>query len=261
MAKDLFYIAANQNRLFPAIIAGTDPRSRIIALCCFAICVILLKGFPSLFLALSLSALALSLSDIPVCVALKRMLAIDGFVLFMLCTLPFTVPGEPVFTLFGFTASYQGILYACRIALRANAIMLMMLSLLGRLEPTEFGHALFRLKVPENLVHLMQFTIRYIDVIFQEYRRLRVSMKARCFQPANSVHTYRSFGYLIGMMLVRSIERSQRIHDAMKCRGFTGKLVLLSQLRYTRRDIVFALVSFAAISLLLITETHFGPLV
>ncbi|MCX8955322.1 cobalt ECF transporter T component CbiQ, partial [Ruegeria sp. NA] len=48
------------------------------------------------------------------------------------------------------------------------------------------------------------------------------------------------FGYLVGMMLVRAIERSERILDAMKCRGFSGRMLLLQDFALTRRDIVFA---------------------
>ena len=42
------------------------------------------------------------------------------------------------------------------------------------------------------------------------------------------------------MMLVRAIERSERILGAMKCRGFSGQLILLQDFRMTRRDHRFA---------------------
>jgi cobalt/nickel transport system permease protein len=41
-------------------------------------------------------------------------------------------------------------------------------------------------------------------------------------------------------MLVRAIERSERILGAMKCRGFSGRLFLLQDYALTRRDYVFA---------------------
>ncbi|MCV6598747.1 MAG: energy-coupling factor transporter transmembrane protein EcfT, partial [Mangrovicoccus sp.] len=97
-----------------------------------------------------------------------------------------------------------------------------------------------RLRCPETLVHLLMFTIRYIDVLRAEYLRLRAAMKVRGFRPGTNWHSYRSLGYLVGMMLVRAIERSERILGAMKCRGFSGQLLLLQDFALTRRDHVFA---------------------
>lgn len=102
------------------------------------------------------------------------------------------------------------------------------------------GHALFALKTPARLVHLMMFTIRYIDVLREEYQRLRTSMKLRGFRPRSNWHTYRSYGYLVGMMLVRAIERSERILTAMKCRGFNGRITLLEGFQLRRSDLAFA---------------------
>ena len=81
------------------------------------------------------------------------------------------------------------------------------------------GHALGHLHVPRKLAHLLLFTVRYLDVLDREYRRLRAAMKVRSFRPRMSLHTYRAYGYLVGMLLVRSFDRSERMLAAMKCRG------------------------------------------
>jgi cobalt/nickel transport system permease protein len=164
----------------------------------------------------------------------------DGFISFTLILLPFTMPGTPMFSVFGFDATWEGLWRATEIALTANAVILAVMTLVGSMEPVTMGHALFALKTPERLVHLMMFTIRYIDVLREEYMRLRTSMKLRGFRPGTNWHTYRSYGYLVGMMLVRAIERSERILAAMKCRGFSGRFVLLEEFRLTRADVLFA---------------------
>jgi cobalt/nickel transport system permease protein len=88
-------------------------------------------------------------------------------------------------------------------------------------------------------------------VLDQEYRRLRNAMKARGFRPRNSRHTYTSFGYLIGMRLVRALERSERILAAMKCRGFSGRLFLDDGYALRRADFAFA-AAFGAMIVLLV---------
>tara|TARA_R100000750_G_scaffold36072_2_gene23255 strand:- start:93 stop:554 length:462 start_codon:yes stop_codon:yes gene_type:complete len=143
----------------------------------------------------------------------------------------------------------EGVARAIEIGLTANAVVLALMTLVGTLEPVTLGHALYRLKTPETLVHLLMFTIRYIEVLRAEYLRLRAAMKVRGFRPGTNWHSYRSFGYLVGMMMVRAIERSERVLGAMKCRGFSGRIRLLHDFRTTRADAIFA----GALTVLLIS--------
>lgn len=222
------------------LISRLDPRLRIAVVCVFGAVTVALSTIPALIGALMVSVSLLSLSRLPWRKTLKRMAMMDGFILFTLVLLPFSMPGDPIFTLWGLDASWQGLWKAIEIALTANAVILALMVLVGSMEPVTLGHALHRMGCPETLVHLLMFTVRYIEVLREEYLRLRAAMKVRGFRPTTNWHTYRSFGYLIGMMLVRAIERSERILAAMKCRGFSGRLLLLHDFSMSRRDHVFA---------------------
>ena len=241
-------------------IAGFDPRARILAVVAFALVVVVLSDLAALAVALGASLVVMGLADLPPGPTLRRMAMMDGFIVFMLMLLPFTVPGDPIVTLFGFPASWQGLTRAVEIALKANAIVLMLLSLVGTMDAITIGRALHRLKAPEALVHLMMFTVRYIDVLVGEYRTLRTAMKARGFRPSNSRHTWKSFGYLVGMMLVRSLERSERILAAMKCRGFTGTIPLIDDLSWRRRDLGLAAATLFLLTGLATIEVLRAPL-
>ena len=234
-----------------------DPRARVLATLAFALVVAFSKTLWLPFLGL-LMALSFALSaSLHVKRTLRRMAAMDMFIVIMVVMLPFTMPGEALFHVFGFAASKEGFIHAIGIALKANAVVLTLLSLVGTLEASTLGHTLARLKVPEKLVHLLLFTVRYLDVISREYKCMRKAMKARAFVPRNNLHTWRSFGYLVGMLLVRSLERSERIFDAMRCRGYCGKLYLFDTMQWQQRDTalllfmasfgVFAIVSGAYI--------------
>lgn len=222
------------------LISPLDPRVRIATAVFFGIVTVSLWSIPALCAALAVSLSLLAMSRLPWRKTLKRMAMMDGFIMFMLVLLPFSMPGDPMFTVLGFPASWQGLWKAVEIALTANTVILSLMVLVGTMEPVTLGHALHRMNCPERLVHLLMFTIRYIEVLREEYLRLRGAMKVRGFRPTTSWHTYRSFGYLVGMMLVRAIERSERILGAMKCRGFSGRMLLLQDFELTRRDIVFA---------------------
>ncbi|WP_424979381.1 cobalt ECF transporter T component CbiQ [Leisingera sp. S232] len=235
-----------------------DPRMRIVMTAVYAVVVVSLSNLWVLSAALGLSIWLLAFSGLPPRKTLKRMAMMDSFIIFMLVLLPFTIPGTPVFSVWGLEASWEGLRRAAEIALTANAVILAVMTLVGSMEPVTMGHALFALKTPERLVHLMMFTIRYIDVLREEYQRLRTSMKLRGFRPGTNWHTYRSYGYLVGMMLVRAIERSERILAAMKCRGFSGRIILLEDFRLNRADLLFAVALAAALAALIWAEVVYA---
>lgn len=174
--------------------------------------------------------------------------------LILLSTLPFTVPGEALVELGPLAASAEGVRHAALILFKANAVVLALLVLVGSLDPGTIGHALARLGVPDRLVHLLLFTVRQIHLLHREYRRLRQAMRARAFVPHSDRHTWNSLGWLIGMLLVRGIGRSQRLVDAMRCRGFQGRLYLLDSLSWRRLDSLLAAACTASLGGLLLLD-------
>ncbi|CAA7612077.1 cobalt ECF transporter T component CbiQ [Magnetospirillum sp. UT-4] len=235
-------------------IGRVDPRARIVAAVVFAVAVVSCRQPAALGLGLGFAFALMLLARLPVAATLRRMAAMDLFVVVMLLTLPFTMPGDVVFELAGFPASRQGLDRALEIALKANAVVLALLALVGSMSPVTLGHALHRLRLPANLVHLLLFTVRYIDVLHQEYQRLRTAMTTRGFRPSTSLHTLRSFGYLVGMMLVRALERSERILAAMTCRGFAGTFPLFDDFRLGGRDWAFAALVLSACAMTVAVE-------
>lgn len=238
------------------VLRGIDPRVRIIAVTVFAVVVVGCHTLFALALGLAMSLGLLILARLPVGVMMQRMLAMDGFIVFILLMLPFTVPGDAIFSLWGFPASRQGLLQAVEIALKANAVVLALMTMVGTMSTVTLGHALHRLRLPDKFVHLLLFTVRYIDVLNDEYQRLRTAMKTRGFRPSTSMHTMRSFGYLIGMMLVRALERSERILAAMKCRGFVGQFPLFDTFCIETRDWLFGFAMFLSCIILLGVEVY-----
>jgi cobalt/nickel transport system permease protein len=237
-----------------------DPRARVVVAAVFSVAIVGLEGFVPLGLALVLSVLLMMEAGLPPLRTMKRVAMMDSFIIFMLLMLPFTMPGDEIFSVWGYPASQQGLEKAIRIGLKANAVVLMAMTLVGTMEPVILGHALYRLKVPENLVLLLLFTVRYIDVIHEEYQALRRSMKVRGFQSKANMHSYRMFGYLVGMMLVRAMERSERIMQAMKCRGFVGRFEILDTLRFRFQDAVFFVAMVVLVGAIYAVEYGYVPI-
>jgi len=169
--------------------------------------------------ALALSLFALARQPLP----WRRLLHLEAFLLLLFVTLPFTIEGRAVLSLGPLSASAEGVARAAILAGKVTASVLLIALLIGGQDPLNMGRALAGLGLPEPLVRLFIATARYIGVIGAEARRLHDAMRARGFKARSNLHTWRSYGYLIGMLLVRALERADRVEDAMRLRGFTGR--------------------------------------
>ena len=217
-------------------LGARDPRLRVLAALGFALVTVSLSRPTPLALALVI-ALSLALAaGLGGAVLARRLSVLGGLLLVLVATLPFTVPGQAIGYLGPLTASREGLVLGLTILVRAGTVVLTLTALIGTLEPVALGHSLARLGVPDRLVHLFLFTLRHIHALYGEYARLRQAMRARAFVPRSDRHTWNTLGWLMGMLLVRSLERSRRTLAAMRCRGFQGRLYLLDDFAWQAAD-------------------------
>jgi len=227
-----------------------DPRVKFLAIIPYVLVIAIMHGQEGPFAALLASTLLTALARLDMRKLLSRLVAVNVFVFLLWVFIPFSYPGETVFQLGPLTATREGILYVLSITLKTNAIVLATIAILGTSEIFSLAHALIHLKVPDKLVHLFFFFYRYITVLHEEYSRLKNAMLIRCFKAGTNMHTYRTYAYLVGMLIVRSYERSQRIYQAMLCRGFKGRFPVASHFRLRKGDVVFGL-SMAVVTVML----------
>lgn len=237
----------------PFGVAALDPRTRLLGAFAAVVAVALLSSLPVLAAA-ALGAFALALAAGPAAAALmRRLVHLEGFMLVLLALLPFTVPGTPLFGAPPLVASTEGLVRAVEILLKVNACGFLVFALLGGLEPVRIGAAALALKAPERLVQLFLLVVRYGGVLRAETARLQEAMRARAFVPRSSLHTrslhtWRTYGHMLGMVLVRALERAERVSEAMRCRGYSGRLpVPAERPAFGPADLAFALMLAAAI--------------
>ncbi len=239
----MIFDAPGQER---GLIASLDPRARILGAVLFAILILFLHRLDALAVSVLASSMLVIAVRMPLANVIWRLALLNGFMLMLIFLLPWSVSGEPVLFLGRFEYSREGFVQALAIALRGNALVLAVSGLVGTMEPVTFAHALERLRVPTSLGHLMLLTVRYIAVIEEEYAQLRRAMAVRAFRMRLDLHTLKSIGYLVGMLLVRALDRSERVYRAMKCRGFAGRFHVVTEFHYRAADAVFAVVLLAA---------------
>jgi len=232
------------------LIHRLDPRLRVVMVCAFALLVLLCERPEALAAALSISLILTVIARVTAARIFRRLIELNLFMLILAAFLPLTTPGAAVFQVGPLGWSEEGLVKAALIALRANIIMIALGALLATMEPAHLGFALDRLGCPAKFTHVLLFMVRYIEVFHQEYHRLSHAMLLRGFSPGFDRHTFRSFGYLIGQLVVRSLDRSERVFEAMKCRGFRGRFYVLAPFRMRARDLKFAILFAGCIVLL-----------
>ena len=222
-----------------SLLHRADPRGKIVVAGAFSVVVAVMQLFPPLYVAAAGALCFALLARLPLPRVLSRLLVVNGFVLFLWVFLPWSGPGPVLFSIGPLSAHTEGIRLAALITLKANTLVLTLLALVATSTMLDLGRAMERLGVPGKLVHLLLFTYRYIDVIEQEYHRLTAAMRARAFVPAGNLYTFKSYAWLVGMLLVRSYDRSQRVHQAMLCRGFSRRFHTLHRHVWSARDTFF----------------------
>ena len=225
-----------------------DPRVKIVVAVLFSVVVAVADRQACLAMALCLSLALLLMARLSLREVFFRLLVVNAFILFLWLFLPFTTGGEKLFSVGPFNATREGIIYALLITVKSNTIVVALIALLATTPIITLGHALSHLYVPDKLIHLLFFTVRYLQVLHLEYDRLRDAMRIRAFKPGTNMHTYRSLAYLIGMLLIKSFDRADRIRKAMLCRGFHGKYYLLSHFHLNRIDLFMLVVMMAIVS-------------
>ncbi len=222
-----------------------DPKVKVIVAAAYITVAAISNSFAVVSLSLALAFLLLLLSRLDLRQVGKRLLAANTFTIFLWLTLPLTYGGEELTRLGAFSLSVEGIRLATLISLKTNCIVLSLITLLGTSRIASLGHALEGLHVSRRLCFMLLFSYRYIFVIYQEYQKLKRAAGMRCFVPATNIHTYRTYGYLFGMTLVRSWNRATRVHQAMLLRGFNGRLIPLEQRTVASNDIIFLVIGLA----------------
>lgn len=222
-----------------------DPRTKLIVALAMILAVSLLPfGRWLFYLAVWAMVLGISvLAKIGPAPVLRRSFVALPFALAALA-LPFTVPGEVIghIPLLNLAVTQEGLTRAGSIVVKSwvsvqVAIILVMVTSLP-----DLLWALRGLRVPEPLVAIVGFMYRYLFVMADEVSRL---LRARASRSAARVgqHAGRTLfwrgrvaGYMVGSLMLRSFERSERIYNAMASRGYGGEIKTFAHHRFAAID-------------------------
>jgi cobalt/nickel transport system permease protein len=179
------------------------------------------EWYPVFGLYLLLVVAVIALSRVPPTYILKRSVVEVPFLFFALL-LPFVATG-PTTEVLGVTVSQHGLLAAWGLLVKGTLGVLASLTLAATTEPQEILLGLERLHLPAQLVQIMAFMVRYLDVVTGEMQRMKVARESRGFSARNPRH-WPVLARSLGALFIRSYERGERVHLAMLSRGYTGRM-------------------------------------
>ncbi|MGI6656758.1 MAG: cobalt ECF transporter T component CbiQ [Desulfobulbus sp.] len=196
--------------------------------CCFLIAG--LRSTTCSIIALLCALLLVRLARISWHRPLNRLAALTGLLGILLIILPVTaplLPGDTALILVSPalpTVRVQGLQLALTILFKSAAIALMVDPMLATAPLSRTMQGFTALGVPPSLMQMILLCHRYLFVFIDEGRQIHRAMQLRGFQPRTNLATMRIAGSCVGILCIRAFERTQRIHEAMLCRGYQGKL-------------------------------------
>jgi len=156
---------------------------------------------------------------VPVLYVVRRMVIEVPFLVFAVL-IPFVATG-PRTDVLGVSLSEPGLLAAWGLAAKGTIGVMSSLTLAATTEPGEVLIGLRRLRMPELIVQIMGFMIRYLDVVSGDLGRMLVAMRSRGADPRSPRH-WPALARTLGALFIRSYERGERVHLAMLSRGYDG---------------------------------------
>ncbi len=197
---------------------------------------------------LALLAFVAALARVPPRTVVVRLAIEIPFVLFAVL-MPFVSAG-PYVTVAGLTLSQPGLVAAGAILAKATLGVIASILLAATTTAQELLLGLQRLRLPDPLVTIASFMLRYAEVVSDELHRMAIARESRCFQ-ARGPRSWRVLAQSAGALFIRSFERGERVHLAMCARGFTGRMPLVAAPAATPRQWAPALALPAAAALVL----------
>lgn len=196
-----------------------DPRWRLISLLVLAFAISFVDRIELVPWIVAITVFFLVWSRVPPLQILGRLRYPSLVVFALVALLPFLAEGRVVAEWAGLTATREGIDAALVITARFFSILSLAILFLGVAPLLVHIRAARSLGVPDLIADLALLVVRHIEILSADLRQMRIAMRLRG-DAGNSWRSLRSLVWLVGSLLLRSHERSARVYQAMRLRGY-----------------------------------------
>lgn len=207
------------------------------------------------------TAIIFHLSKLPYPFLRSRLQVPGFFILIIVLILPFVAGSTVLFTLGPLTIYTEGVVAAVLLATRFICIITLTVVLFGTDTFLNAIRAMRALKFPDTLADITLLTYRYIFEIGNMFTQMRIAVRLRGFRSNQfSLQLMSVLASLLGNMLVRSYEQSDRVYKAMILRGYGFGTVSLSEFAVTRSDTLKLIAMLAVAAAFIVGQFAIGSL-
>ncbi len=219
------------------VIHRLDPRAKILATLGFILTV---ASFPkyetaSLTPLFVFPAAMIVLGDLPPGLVVRRTLVVLPLAVAIGFFNPF-LDRQPVSLPFGLVLA-RGWLSFASIILRFLLSVSAGLILVATTSFPNLCRGLTKMRVPRVLVTQLLFLYRYLFILVEEGLRMKRARDLR--SPGRRRLHWRLAAHVLGALFIRTVDRAERIYQAMNARGFNGEILLVGRLRIRPADTAF----------------------
>ncbi len=222
-----------------SLVHRLDPRAKLLTTLIFIVTVVSMDKYTiAQLIPFALYPFALTaLAGLPVGYFFKKILLVAPFAVLIGLFNPFL--DRTILLHIGPLGISGGWISFASIMLRFTLTVGTALILIGITSFSGICLALERFKVPRVFVVQLLFLYRYIFVLLDEAGRMA---RARTLRSLDTTGPgIKTFGSMVGNLLLRATDRAERIHLAMLCRAFDGRIRLMSEPVIRAVDIFFIL--------------------
>ena len=242
-----------------------DPRVKLVAVLLFIVELFLVKTLCGFALMAGLLAIAVAISKTPPKTMLRSLKPLLILIVFTSVLNLFYTKGDPLFTIWKLTATWQGLELALFMVLRISLLILGSSLLTYTTSPIMLTDAMERLMSPLKALHvpvgelamMMTIALRFIPVLVEETDKIMSAQKARGadFESGGVLSRAKALIPILVPLFVSSFRRADELAVAMECRCYhtSGPRSRLKTMTMRPRDY-----GMLAVMLLIIPAILFG---
>lgn len=98
-------------------------------------------------------------------------------------------------------------------------------------------------------------TYRCIFLLMELVREIHVAKKSRTIKTRSMFEEQKWVGGRIGYTLIRSLDISEKVHQAMMSRGYNGDVKIMQEFKMRKRDYISVVIAIS-MSVVLVLTSH-----
>lgn len=107
-------------------------------------------------------------------------------------------------------------------------ILLFNISLFYTSKGYDLARGMQSLGISSKVVSVLYFTLLLTNFLRKDFKETKQTLRARGFAANTSIFTYKTYGNILGMILIKALRKSDEMKTSMSARGFENRIFFLN---------------------------------